>query len=98
MKAFANITLGQVSKALTEISNMPNALSGNQFPSDVNWEAVAEYIYETFGSEYDAQDREFVLDNVWFDEETHNIYAIEVQEDENGIEQLVIETIYNPYA
>lgn len=97
MKAFANITLGQVSKALVEISKMPNALPAEQFPSDVNWEAVAEYIFETFGSEYDVQDREFVLDNVWFDEETRNIYVLEVQEDENGIEQLVIETIYNPW-
>lgn len=97
MKAFANITLGQVSKALVDISKMPNALSGNQFPSDVNWEAVAEYIFENFGNWYDAQDREFVLDNVWFDEETRNIYVLDVQTDKDGIDQLVIETVYNPW-
>lgn len=98
MKAFASITLGQVSRALTEISQMPNAVCADFYPEEVNWEAVLEYILETFINEYDEDDIRFVHDNVWFDGETRNIYVLEVQEDENGVEQLVVETIYNPYA
>ena len=94
MKAFANITLGQVSKALTEIAQMPNAVCADFYPEHINWEAVAEYIFEMYGNEFDDDDRRFVLDNVWFNSETDWLYIIEVQEDKYGNEELVIETLY----
>ena len=94
MKAFAHITLGEVSNTLKDISQMPNAVSAEFYPEYVNWEAVAEYILETFGNEYDDDDIRFVHDNVWFNGETLNIYVLEVYDDEH----LVIETIYNPRA
>lgn len=94
MKAFANITLGQVSKALTEIAQMPNAVCADFYPEHINWQAVAEYIFEVWGNEYDNDDIDLVHNNLWFNGETDWIYILEVQEDKYGDEQLVIETIY----
>ena len=94
MKAFANITLGQISKALTEIAKMPNAVSADFYPEHINWEAVAEYIFEMWGNDFDDDDRRFVLDNVWFNSETDWLYILEVQEDKYGNEELAIETLY----
>ena len=94
MKAFANITLGQVSKALDEISKMPNAVCADFYPEHIHWEAVAEYIFEVWGNEYDDEDIDFVHNNLWFNSETDWIYILEVQEDKYGNEELVIEIIY----
>lgn len=96
MKTFANITLREVREAQVALSEMPNAICAEFYPEYVNWEAVAEYIHENWGAEYDDDDIDFVHDNVWFDGNTHNIYVLEVQEDDKGVEHLFIETIYNP--
>lgn len=96
MKAFVNITLGEVREAQIALSEMPNAVPAEIYPEHVNWEAVAEYIHENWGAEYDIDDIDFVHDNVWFDGKTHNIYVLEVQEDDKGVGHLFIETLHNP--
>ena len=94
MKAFTNITLGEVREAQIALSEMPNAVPAEFYPEHVNWEAIAEYIDEIWGNEYDIDDVDLIHENVWFNRKTGWIYILEVQEDDNGIEHLVIETLH----
>lgn len=95
MKAFANITLGELNDVQNILFGELNAELANDFPESVNWENVAEYFHETFGNEYDDDDTNLVHGMLCISPDFNHIYVLEVQEDENGVEHLAIETINN---
>lgn len=95
MKAFTNITLGQLNEAINKLNSLPNTipcwcLEDRDY---IQWDGFAEY-FDFWRSEYDNEDIDFVCDHVFINTENDYIYVLEVQENEYGNEELVIETLY----
>jgi hypothetical protein len=95
MKAFANITLGELNEARYEMRRVMHGCSANLVPDMVNWEAVAEYIFEMWGNEYDNDDIDLVYEELCIGPDAKKLYVLEVQEAEDGTEFLYIEVIVN---
>ena len=97
MKAFANITLGELNEARYEMRRHMNGIGANVnlIYDMVNWDAVAEYIVENWNNEYDHDDIGFVHNELCMSADGKHLYVLEVQEDEDGNEFLYIEVIMN---
>lgn len=94
MKAFTNITMGQLNEVQNILFCEFHAIRADEYPCDVEWDDVREYIHEVWGNEYDDDDIDFVLNTLCISPDFNHIYILEVQEDEYGVEHLHIETLY----
>ena len=96
MKAFANITLGELSRVQDILYNEMNAILAEDVEVImVNWDAYDEYLHDMWEDEYDEEDRYIVDGNLFISEDGNFLYVLEVQEDKYGVEHLHIKTIVN---
>ena len=96
MKAFANITLRELSDARYEMRQAMKGVPADLVDDMVCWDAVGEYLHENFGQHwYDDEDRYLIYDELCMSHDSKYLYVLEVQEDEHGNEYLYIETIMN---
>ena len=95
MKAFANITLGELRDARYEMHHHMRGIPADKVADMVNWEAVAEYIFENWRGDYDFDDINFVHNELCMSPNGKELYVLEVQELEDGTEFLYIEVIMN---
>lgn len=95
MKAFKNITLGELSEARYEMLHHMRGIPADLVDDMVCWDAVGEYLHEQWGNEYDEDDIDFVYNNLFMSPHAKHLYVLEPQELEDGTEFLYIEVIMN---
>ena len=95
MKAFKNITLGELNDARREMRQMMLGIPAEFVDDLICWDAIGEYLHEHWGNEYDDDDRDLVYEELCMSHNGKYLYILEPQECEDGTEFLYIEAIMN---
>lgn len=93
MKEFANIDPRTVTKLTRQLFKSTNVI--NAMDNDYALRTATEYIGEVFRNQYDHEDVNFVLDNLYLNPVDGTVYVLEMQGYPEE-ERLVFEAVYNP--
>jgi hypothetical protein len=94
MKEFTNIDPRTVTKLTRQLFKFDEVVNASD--NDDAIITATEYIGEVFRNQYDHEDVEFVLDHLYMNPTTGTVYVLEMQGNPEQ-EELVFESIYNPY-
>ena len=94
MKTFNKITVEAVLEAHNYITNNLGGIPMQEVdPNTINWEALAEYIFEVWGNEYDNDDIDFVHDHLYVSPDADFLFVLEINEDKYGNEVVAVEAL-----